>query len=293
MNEDLRQLITLLVPEKCADARYEATNVPYNRHHIFGGQIIAQSISAAMQESASDMFIHSCHAYFLRMGKRDQNVQFDVQLIRQGRSFATRRVTALQDNKPIFETLLSFQKKQDGLAFQDSMPNVKMPEDLEDELLRWNAHPKVQETPERLATFMPLDIRHCDPMDWFDADPASPKTGLWIKTKDKLPDDPDLHKIILSYLSDLMLCAAALRPHGLTFQSPNLHGASLDHGLWFHDDFRVDDWLFYQQEGIWSGGSRGLNQGKIYTRAGKHIASTMQEGLMRYTGDLPDHPDKP
>lgn len=292
MNEDLAQLITLLVPQKIDDGLYEATNVPYNRHHIFGGQIIAQSVSAAMQESDQDMLIHSCHAYFLRMGKRDQNVQFDVQLIRQGRSFATRRVTALQDNKPIFETLLSFQKAQEGLAFQKPMPDVTPPEELEDEMLRWNVHPKVRDIPDLLRTFLPLDVRHCGPMDWFEKEPASPKTGLWIKTKDKLPDDPSLHKIILSYLSDLMLCAAALRPHGLTFQSPNLHGASLDHGLWFHDEFRADEWLFYQQEGLWSGGSRGLNQGTIYTRDGRHIASTMQEGLMRYTGELPDHTNR-
>lgn len=293
MNEDLARLITLLAPQKIETGIYEATNVPYTRHHIFGGQIISQSVSAAMQESDEDMSIHSLHAYFLRMGKRDKNVRFDVQLIRQGRSFATRRVTALQDDRPIFETLLSFQKKQDGLHFQEDMPDVKMPEELVDETVRWNNHPAVQQTPEKLATFMPLDIRHCAPLDWFDTKPASPKTGIWIKTKDKLPDDPNLHKVFLSYFSDIMLCAAALRPHGFTFQSPNLHGASLDHGLWFHDDFRADEWLFYQQDGIWSGGSRGLNQGRIFTRDGRHIASIMQEGLMRVSGDLPNQTQKP
>lgn len=281
ITDDLTHLIQTLSLQKIDDRTYEGHNVPFTRHHIFGGQILAQALHAAMNEIAPDRLVHSYHAYFLKMGNRQEKVRFLVDYIRDGRSFATRRVSAYQNDNVIFEAIISFQKKERGLVFQTPMPNVAAPHELEDEVERWNNHPIVQTMPEKLITFKPVEIRHSSPMDWFDVQAKPAQSGIWIKTRGALPDDQALHKIILSYFSDTMLYGAALRPHGLTFHFPKLHGASLDHAIWFHDDLRADQWLFYQQDGIWSGCSRGLNHGKFYTQDGRHVASTTQEGLMR------------
>ncbi len=281
MTEDLTRLIETLSLEKTDEGEYKGSSVPFTRNHIFGGQIIAQALNAAMREVPSDRFAHSFHSYFLRLGDRKQPVYFYVDKLRDGRTFSSRRVSVKQKNKLIFESIISFQIKEEGPTYQEPMRDIPKPQDLVDEVERWNNHPTVQANPEKFISFKPIEIRHTGPMDWFNSEPKSPNTGIWIKTRGNLPDDQNLHKTILSYFSDTMLFGASLRPHGLSFHSPNLQAASLDHAVWFHDDFRADDWLFFQHDGIWSGNSRGLNHGKVYTKDGRHIASVTQEGLMR------------
>jgi len=281
MTKDLAQLVETLSLSKVGEGEYVGNNVPFTRHHIFGGQILAQALKAAINEVPADRFVHSSHAYFLSLGDRNQEVRFEVEKVRDGRTFNSRRVVVKQKEKVIFETLISFQQKEDGMQYQEPMKDVTGPETFVDEMERWNNHPLVQANPEKKITFSPVEIRHSGPMDWFDAKPQSPNTGIWMRTRGALPDDPNLHKVILAYFSDTMLYGAALRPHGLSFHSHDLQGASLDHAIWFHDEFRADEWLFYQQDGIWSGSARGLNHGKFYTQDGRHIASATQEGLMR------------
>lgn len=281
MSDDLLYLINALKLTKIKDGVYQGENVPFTRNHIFGGQILAQALSAALQEVPEDRVVHSSHGYFIRLGNTNKSVIFNVENIRDGGTFNTRRVVAEQDGKAIFITSLSFQRKEKGHSFQLDMPALKAPLDYVDEVERWNNHSRVQADPQKKITFKPVEIRHTGPMDWFESEPQSNLTGIWIKTRGKLSDSPHLHQSLLAYFSDTFLYAASLRPHGLSFRNDNLQAASLDHSVWFHDDFRADEWLYYRQEGIWSGNSRGLNLGRFYTQDGRHIASTSQEGLMR------------
>ncbi|NVK19936.1 MAG: thioesterase family protein [Methylocystaceae bacterium] len=281
MTKDLLALIEGLSLEKKSDAHYIGHYIPAIPNHVFGGQVVAQSIRAALNEIEDDKSLHSLHSYFLDRGHTDKPFNFHVKKLRDGRSFSVRQVDVYQDERQIYTATLSFHRIEDGVSFQHDMPQVDGPDQFIEEADRWNNHPIVGNMPERKITFRPLNVRHTGPVDWFTSFEASPETGIWIKTRDQISDDPKLHQTLLGYFSDTFLYAASLRPHGLTFQSPNLQGASLDHTLWIHDHFRADDWLFYQHSGIWSGRARGLNIGKFFTRDGRHVASTSQEGLMR------------
>jgi len=281
MTEDLMALLDALSLEKIAPGHYVGRYIPAIPNHIFGGQIVAQAIHAAQQEVDADKSLHSLHSYFLNRGQTDLPFHFHVDRVRDGKSFCTRQVSVTQEDHVLYSATFSFHRIETGLTFQKDMPRVDAPENFMEEAERWNSHPVIQDNPQRKITFRPNDVRHTGPIDWFDPTPSSPETGIWIKTKGRIGDDPRLHQTLLGYFSDSFLYAASLRPHGLTFNTPNVQGTSLDHSVWFHDDFRADEWLFYQHSGIWSGRARGLNFGKFYTRDGRHVASTSQEGLVR------------
>lgn len=282
MTNDLLNLLAGLKLEKQDLNHYVGHYIPAIPGHVFGGQLVAQSISAALHDLDEGKSVHSLHSYFLDRGDPQKPFHFHVKDLRNGRSFRNRQVSVWQEERHIYNATLSFHIPEDGMAFQKEMPDVAAPDDFMEEADRWNSHPFVEENPARKITFRPLNVRHTGPIDWFQPSPSSPETGIWIKTRDKIADDPKLHQILLGYYSDSFLYGASLRPHGLTFSTPDVQGASLDHSLWFHDDFRADDWLFYQHSGIWSGRSRGLNFGKFYTQDGRHVASSTQEGLFRY-----------
>ncbi len=281
MTEDLKTLLHALSLEKADEGYYVGHYIPAIPNHVFGGQVVAQAMSAAIQEVEDDKTIHSLHSYFLEPGKTDVPFHYHVEKIRDGRSFSTRHVKAMQQDRTIYSVTMSFQRIEDGVAFQTDMPSVEPPENFINEADRWNSHPFIQQSPERQIKFQPLEVRHTGPIDWFSPTPSSPETGIWIKTKDRINDDGHIHKILLGYFSDTFLYGASLRPHGLTFNSPKVQGTSLDHAVWIHDDFRADEWLFYQHSGIWTGRARGLNFGKFYTQDGRHVASSSQEGLVR------------
>lgn len=253
------------------------------RKRVYGGQVLAQALNAALRTVESDRHVHSLHAYFLRPGNPKLPIIFDIDPIRDGRSFTTRRVVAIQDGKAIFNTSISFQLAEEGLKHQVEMPKVKGPDglDSDEEYLKRLAkeHPNLVTPGMRDA--QPIEIRRLQIIDPTSPEKSKPETGYWMRSKGKLDDDLVIHQTMLAYLSDYFLMGTALLPHGVTFFNSKLQGASLDHALYFHDSFRADEWLFYHMDSPVSAGGRGLNRGTVYTQDGRLVASSIQEGLMR------------
>lgn len=248
---------------------------------VFGGQVLAQSLVAAMRTIREDRFVHSMHGYFLRPGDVNLPMTFSVDRIHDGRSFSTRRTQAYQDGVPILSMIASFQDVDPGLDHQTAMPtDVPDPESLPSaaEVLKNIDHP--------VATFWAneraFDLRHVDVPIYFTADPQrTPHQAVWLKTVSALPDDPNLHRAALAYASDFSILEPILRAHSLAWGSPGLKAASLDHAMWWHRFARVDEWLLYVQEAPNAIGGRGLSTGRIYSRDGLLIASVAQEGMVR------------
>ncbi len=285
MSDDLKKLLQIMSLREVDAETFTGDNVPVVLKQIFGGQILGQALSAALRTVPQERIVHSSHAYFIRRGKPELPITFKVENVRDGGSFNTRRVVAYQQERPIFVTSLSFHSREDGHRFQVPMPATVQPDTLCDESERWNQHPVVMANPDKKITFQPLDIRHTAPVNWFAPETQSPQTGVWLRTRGRLPDRPAIHQSILAYFSDILLYGASLRPHALSIHSPGIQAASLDHSLWFHGSFRADEWLYYQLESTWTGNARGLNFGKFFTQDGRLVASTAQEGLMRVRED--------
>jgi acyl-CoA thioesterase II len=249
---------------------------------IYGGQVLAQSLVAASRTVDDDRPIHSLHGYFILPGDLAAPVVYFVDRLRDGGSFATRRVTAIQHGRAIFNMSASFHRQETGVEHQTPMPEVPGPEGLtpEVELLREMS----DRIPDHLRAILtqdrPLDIRPVDPVDPFDPEPHPPIRHVWIRARGTVPTDLD-HRAILAYASDYGLIGAALQPHGITFRRANVMVASLDHAIWFHRPFRVDQWLLYSMESPATAGARGFSRGSFYTQDGALIASTAQEGLVR------------
>lgn len=248
---------------------------------VFGGQVLAQSLVAAMRTIREDRFVHSMHGYFLRPGDVNLPITFSVDRIHDGRSFSTRRTQAYQDGIPILSMIASFQDVDPGLDHQDAMPvGVPDPESLPSaaEVLQNIDHP--------VATFWAneraFDLRHVDVPIYFAADPhRTPHQAVWLKTVSAMPDDPNLHRAALAYASDYSILEPILRAHSLAWGTPGLKAASLDHAMWWHRFARVDEWMLYVQDSPNAVGGRGLSTGRIYSRTGLLIASVAQEGMVR------------
>ncbi len=247
---------------------------------VYGGQVLGQAVSAAVATVEEDRVIHSQHAYFLRPGDVTLPVVFEVDRARDGGSFSSRRVTALQRGKPILVSSMSFQQASRGDDYQPDMPVVPPPESLPNER---QLHLEAGSLDESfmITTGEDLDIRVVEPIDWKNLAPREPVLHAWMKTAGPVPDAGGLHHALLAYLSDAFLLDVCLVTHGRSFDDPRWQIASLDHGLWFHDEFRVDDWLLHVVEAERVGGGRGLARGSFYTREGRLVASTMQQGVMR------------
>lgn len=276
------QLIALLDVERIDTDLYRGARQPEGVGRVFGGQVIAQALQAA-QRSVEDKVCHSLHAYFMRPGDERHPIIYRVVRDFEGRSFANRRVIASQGGQPILNMIASFQIEEAGMAHQDAMPDVPMPEALRSEReLRAEIEAQV---PEKLRRFFlrarPIEIRPCRPRDWFRPDPRPPRQASWLKTATVLPDDPALHRAILAYASDMTLLGTCTLPHGVNWMTQGFQTASLDHALWFHQSFRADDWLLYDCDSPWAGAARGFNRGQIFTRDGQMVASVSQEGLIR------------
>ncbi|MCS0499079.1 acyl-CoA thioesterase [Protaetiibacter mangrovi] len=248
---------------------------------VFGGQVYAQSIIAAIRTVPEDRAIHSSHGYFLRPGDSDQPITFSVDRIHDGRSFSTRRTQAYQNGLPILSMIASFQDHDPGLEHQVEMPEgITPPEELPSaaEVLGPVDHPVAQ----FWATSRAFDIRHVEQPIYLRADPHPvPRQALWMKTIGTLPDDDTLHRAALAYASDYSILEPVLRGHGLVWTHPGLRMASLDHAMWWHRPARVDEWLLYVQESPTATGGRGLSTGRIFTRDGVLVASVAQEGMVR------------
>lgn len=248
---------------------------------VFGGQVLAQSLVAAIRTTAPDRFVHSMHGYFLRPGSVEQPITFSVDRIHDGRSFSTRRTQAYQDGQPILSMIASFQDVDEGLEHQLDMPDgLPDPESLPStaDVLEGIDHPVAR----FWATERAFDIRHIgSPLYLTVGKDRTPHQAVWMKAVGTLPDDPNLHRAALAYASDHTILEPVLRGHGLAWVTPGLKVASLDHAMWWHRDGRADEWLLYVQDSPNSIGGRGLSLGRIYDRAGHLLASVAQEGMIR------------
>jgi acyl-CoA thioesterase-2 len=281
----LRGLVELLALEKLEENLFRGQSRDLGWGQVYGGQVLGQALSAAVRTVPPERRVHSLHAYFLRPGDVKRPIVYDVDRIRDGGSFTSRRVRALQNGHAILSLAASFHTDEPGYEHQDAMPEGPGPEDLPTDQERGArfAHrlpPALRDSVLRVGPFeMHTDDREGD--DPFAPAPRAPVRRVWLKTIDRLPDDPALHAYLLAYASDYAFLTTAMLPHGKSWLSPGMQVASLDHAIWFHHDFRVDDWLLHQMDSPVASGSRGLVRGRVFTRDGKLVASTAQEGLMR------------
>lgn len=276
------QLTTLLTVEELDTDLYRGPRQPGGVGRVFGGQVVAQALQAAQRSVDPDKTAHSLHCYFMRPGDEAHPILYHVARDFDGRSFANRRVTAVQKNEPILSMTASFQAPTQGLHHQFAMPDVPEPESLQSE--RELREKLRDEVPEKLRRFFlrarPIEIRPTSPRNWLKPTPTEPIQHSWFRVVAPLPDDPALHRAMLAYATDMTLLGTCMLPHGVTWLNGSVQTASLDHAIWLHEPFRFDEWLLYTTESPWSGHSRGFNRGRIYTRDGRLVASVSQEGLI-------------
>jgi acyl-CoA thioesterase-2 len=260
---------------------------------VFGGQVAGQAIVAAARTVESGRPAHSLHGYFLRPGDMAQDIVYEVDPVRNGRSFATRRVQAIQHGRAIFTLIASFHIAESGYTHQMPMPDVPGPEGLASyATLRWqwlDEHPDVPERVRKSASHeTAIETRPITPWNSLAPEKREARQQLWFKAKASLPEDPGMHRAVLTYATDFNLLLTSLFPHGVSFFTPGMQMASLDHALWFHREPKADDWLLYTMDSPAAQGARGFARGLIFNRAGELVASVAQEGLIRLhdeTGD--------
>ena len=244
--------------------------------------MLGQALSAA-QRTVDDRVAHSLHAYFLRRGDINAPILYEVDRSRDGGTFSVRRVVAIQHGRPIFNLAASFQEAEDGLEHQAEMPEVEGPEGLQDAIQV--ASDMLEHIPQKMRRFLtekrPFEFRPVSPISFANPEKRPPVNHFWIRTVDSLPEDNTLHQNLLAYVSDFELLGTATLPHGLAYGRDQVIMASLDHALWFHRPFRVDDWLLYSLDSPSASGARGFARGQFFDRQGRLVASTAQEGLMR------------
>ena len=282
MSAALDQLLSILDLERLEENLFRGLSPQVGWQRVFGGQVIGQALVAACR-TVEDRTAHSLHAYFLRAGDPSVPIIYEVDRIRDGGSFSTRRVVAVQHGHAIFSMAASFQKEEAGLEHQMAMPDVPPPEDLPSEAELTAKF--IDKLPEPVKAYWeherPIEIRPADLSRYFSAETRDPSQQVWIKATGDLGDDLALHQCVLAYASDFTLLDTALIAHGRFVFDPNLMLASLDHAIWFHESFRADDWLLYVQDSPSSGGGRAFCRGTLFTRDGRLVASTAQEGLVR------------
>ena len=263
--------------------RFTGHRQPGGVGRVFGGQAIAQALVAAERTVADDREAHSLHAYFLRGGSEDHEIDFRVERDFDGGSFSNRRVIASQQGTPILNLTASFHRREDGFSHQSAMPDVPPPEGLRNEAdLRREyidiAPPAMHEA---MLRDRPLEVRPTNLHHWLGLETGEPFLATWFRTVAALPDDPRVHRAVLAFASDYTLLGTCTVPHEASWLTGEIIGASLDHAVWFHDHFRADEWLLYVTDSPWAGRGRGFNRGRIYARDGRLVAETAQEGLIR------------
>ena len=248
---------------------------------VFGGQVAAQALVAAARTVPEDRPVHSLHAYFLRPGDPSVPIVYEVDRIRDGRSFTTRRVVAVQHGRAIFNLQASFHLREEGFSHQDPMPSVPTAESLP--RLQEHLRPLGDDLPEYYRRPRPLDLRYVGepPLVARRRGETSDRTTVWMRADGRMPDDPVLHVCVVAYASDITLLETTVRVHGLSWGTGDVAGASLDHAMWFHEPFRADEWWLYDQQAPWTGSGRGLARGGIWAADGRRVASVVQEGLVR------------
>lgn len=279
----MEQLIKTLDLEQLEHNLYRGTSPDIGWQRVFGGQVIAQALVAAQRTVDADRFVHSLHAYFVRPGDPSVPIVYQVERLRDGGSFATRQVQAIQHGRAIFTLSSSFQRDEEGYEHQIALPDVPAPEELMDEAeFKRIFLPKAPEAIRRYwERPRPIELRPTSLKHYLTTEKLEPLQDVWVRTVGDVPGDRGVQAAILAYLSDMTLLDASLYPHGTSVFDPRLQAASLDHAMWFHRPIRFDEWLLYSQDSPSASGGRGMTRGSLYTRSGVLVASVAQEGLIR------------
>lgn len=276
-------LLPLLDLEQIEHNIFRGFNRDIGSGRVYGGQALAQALVAAARTVEPDRTAHSVHCYFILPGDVKAPIVYDVDRLRDGRSFTTRRIVAIQHGRAIFNLAASFHIQEPGASHQIDMPDVPPPDDLPRDLdmIRDNAHRIPAHLRPVFTQKRPIEFRPVDPVDPFNPEVRPPVQYLWLRAVEPIPDDPLMHQAVLAYASDYGLLRTALYPHGISLMHPDFQAASLDHAMWFHRPVRVDQWLLYAIDSPIACGARGFTRGSIFTQDGVLVASTAQEGLMR------------
>ena len=284
MNAGIADLLALLELERLEINLFRGASRDIGSPQVFGGQVLGQALTAAAA-TVEGRVVHSLHAYFLRRGDVNAPIVYEVDRSRDGRSFSNRRVVAIQHGEQIFNMTASFQVIEEGLEHQIDMPAVPPPEELPEmvDVIR----PTLARLPERVRRFVeqprPFEFRMVQQVDPLRQQKAAPERQVWLRAVGELPDNEMLHRRLLAYVSDFYLLDTATLPHGTSYYSNTVVMASIDHAMWFHRPLRVDDWLLYALDSPSASGARGFGRGRVFSRDGRLVASTAQEGLIRLT----------
>ncbi|MGO1298523.1 MAG: acyl-CoA thioesterase II [Vibrio sp.] len=284
MSQALTELLNLLQLEPQDDGLYLGHSQNIGLPQVYGGQVIGQALSAARYTVEPDRNVHSFHSYFLYPGDPEQPIYYDVEVLRDGRSFSTRRVKAMQGGRSIFYLTASYQATDEGFEHQQTMPAIPGPDEFVSE--RQIASKIAHLLPEPLKTTFcgdrPIEVRPVNVVNPLQPEKTDPIQYLWIRANGELPDNQLLHQYLLGYASDWGFLVTALHPHGVSLMTPKLQVATIDHSIWYHRPVKMDEWLLFAIESPTASSGRGLVRGEIYSRDGRLVATAVQEGVIRY-----------
>ncbi|MEW7313845.1 acyl-CoA thioesterase II [Buttiauxella gaviniae] len=286
MSQALSNLLALLNLEKIEEGIFRGQSEDLGLRQVFGGQVVGQALYAAKETVPVDRLVHSFHSYFLRPGDSQKPIVYDVETLRDGNSFSARRVAAIQNGKPIFYMTASFQAPEPGFEHQKTMPAAPAPENLKSETEIAMAFEKLlpQTLKEKFLCEKPLEIRPVVFHNPMQGHVDEPVRQVWMRANGQMPADLRVHQYLLGYASDFNFLPTALQPHGIGFLEPGMQVATIDHSMWFHRPFDMNDWLLYSVESTSASSARGFVRGEFYSRDGVLVASTVQEGVMRKRG---------
>lgn len=283
MGKVLNDLLNQLRLEKLEENLFRGESQDLGLGVVFGGQVMGQALSAAKETVQDEQQVHSFHSYFLRPGQTDRPIIYDVERLRDGQTLSTRRIKAVQNGQAIFYMTASFKAKESGFEHQNKMPSAPDPEDLisEQDMALMHTEMLPVAIRDKLVGEKPIEMRPVSFVNPSDPEIEPAKRLVWLKANGKMPNDLRVHRYLLAYASDFNFLLTALQPHGVSYYSEGMQVVTVDHSMWFHHDFRMDEWLLYAVESTVASDGRGLVRGQFFTRDGKLVASTIQEGLIR------------
>ncbi|WP_375750547.1 acyl-CoA thioesterase II [Vibrio sp. HN007] len=285
MSRVLNELLELLKLEQLEKGLFRGQSEHLGLPQVYGGQVLGQALSAARYTVDNDRTVHSFHSYFLYPGNPEKPIIYDVEKLRDGRSLSTRRVKAIQNGRPIFYLTASYHGATPGFEHQNTMPEIAEPENFasESELAEQIADFLPDKIKEIFCGDKPIEVRPVNVVNPLKPVKTEPKQYLWIKANGQVPDNQLIHQYLMAYASDWGFLVTALHPHKVTLMTPKFQVATIDHSMWFHRPFKMDEWLLYVIESPTASNSRGLVRGEIFDKEGNLVASAIQEGVMRFT----------